>query len=198
MQLVDVAFERIVLNSHCTPHVNKVRLQNVPGDCDVTVELPELRDLIVHYHTPDDGGGWINETLGAATKLETFDSYKLWVERLAFASNALLSVDLHRSDCLDSLSLWAPKLRYLGLQACYQLNTILFLASHPTLAGLLPPNYMCDDALEVNVSHACISSAAGAAISAHPRSMVENDAPEGGVGMESMFAGMFGGGGTSR
>ena len=36
---------------------------------------------------------------------------------LHFASNQLEEVDLHRSDSLETLTLWAPNLRKLGLQA---------------------------------------------------------------------------------
>jgi len=45
----------------------------------------------------------------AATKLRSFDSYKLWVGSVSFASNCLRSVDLHRADSLLCLNLWVGR-----------------------------------------------------------------------------------------
>jgi hypothetical protein len=72
----------------------------------------------------------------AGTLLILGSRYKLWVDRLNFASNELTSIDLHRSDSLEWLTLWAPNLRSLGLQACYGLDHIAFLETHPFAARL--------------------------------------------------------------
>jgi hypothetical protein len=76
--------------------------------------------------------------LKAATRLESFDSYKLWVKRLIFASNELRSVDIHRSDSLESLQLWAPRLEFLGLQACFALTRLVFRPWHELAHALVP------------------------------------------------------------
>ena len=38
-QLVDVAFTRIVLNDALTPSLRSLRMQNVPDECALTLEL---------------------------------------------------------------------------------------------------------------------------------------------------------------
>ena len=94
----------------------------------------------------------INTMLAKATRLVTFDSYKLWIvggpsifrggfdprrdTPLRFASNDLKSLRLHRSDTLCGLEVWAPRLERLNLQACYDLDFVKVLADHPLRAAL--------------------------------------------------------------
>jgi hypothetical protein len=79
--------------------------------------------------------------LAAAKKLRAFDSYKLWVGALSFAGNSLESVDLHRSDGLAWLKIWAPNLRNLGLQGVYGLSRLDFLDCH-SMQSQLPPGHV--------------------------------------------------------
>ncbi len=90
LQLVDVAFSKIVLNAALTPALARLRMQNVPDECDLTVECSRLRSVSIHYLSGCDVA--INTMLEHATRLESFDSYKLWVGRLRFASNELEEV----------------------------------------------------------------------------------------------------------
>ena len=128
LQLVDVPFKEVRLTQALTPNVKNLRMQNIGDECDLEVVLPKLRDVTIHFYRPDSGldddGGSpvIDAMLAAATKLRTFDSYKLWLGSLSFASNSLKSIDLHRSDSLGRLKIWAPNLESLGLQACYRLE----------------------------------------------------------------------------
>lgn len=116
LHLVDVAFSRVVLTAETTPKLHTLQMQNVPESCELEVVLPELRDVTVHYWGGD--AGVMERMLQAATKLEEFDSYKLWSNNeLTFASAALRSINLHRADTLGSLTVWAPNLVNLNLQA---------------------------------------------------------------------------------
>eukprot|EP00288_Rhodomonas_lens_P007864 CAMPEP_0177723678 /NCGR_PEP_ID=MMETSP0484_2-20121128/18335_1 /TAXON_ID=354590 /ORGANISM="Rhodomonas lens, Strain RHODO" /LENGTH=272 /DNA_ID=CAMNT_0019236119 /DNA_START=420 /DNA_END=1234 /DNA_ORIENTATION=- len=156
LQLVDVSFCKICLTEATTPKLQSVRLQNVPDACELKLSLPELRSFSIHYWNGDSG--IINSMLQAATHIESFDSYKLWVDELHFASNALTDIDLHSSDSLDTLSIWAPNLARLGVQACYGLNNIRFLDTHP-LAAALPPDHT-PPRIQVNAANACLGRAA--------------------------------------
>jgi hypothetical protein len=189
LQLVDVSWSRVRLDEATTPQLRSLRLQNVPNECELVLALPQLRDVTVHFW----GGGDepINAMLEAATQLESFDSYKLWVEELNFASNHLLSVDVHRSDSLERMTLWAPNLQRLGLQACFGLQDLAFLPTH-ALAAALPEGYVCTNPLEVNTTNANLGQGARRAIREHPRT-VKSRAAHQGMPTEGMFAGMHAG-----
>ena len=60
--------------------------------------------------------------LQRAPKLKSLRCYKLWISSLSLASNELEVLDLHRSDSLGTLTLWAPNLRHLGLQGCFNVS----------------------------------------------------------------------------
>jgi hypothetical protein len=73
MQLVDVAFSRVVLTEATTPSLRSLRMQNVPDECELELVLPELRTVSIHFWAGD--GRVIQRMLAAATRLESFDSY---------------------------------------------------------------------------------------------------------------------------
>jgi len=75
VQLLDVAFDRIELTEELTPKVRKLQMQNVPDECDIAVRLPKLEEASIHYFTGDREV--IQTMLDTATKLRTFESYKL-------------------------------------------------------------------------------------------------------------------------
>jgi len=194
LQLVDVAFSKIVLNEALTPSLTSLRMQNVPDEADLTLELPKLKSCSIHFLGECDEE--VNKMLRLATTLETFDSYKLWVGELHFASNDLTSVDLHRSDALDTLTLYAPYLESLGLQACYGLETLTFRKTHPTLSALLPAGHV-PPPLSVNTTNANLSRQAKMALRNHGN-VVPSRSRHQGMPTESLFAsmgGMMGGGG---
>lgn len=144
----------MVLTEATTPQLRSLQLQNVPESCDLVIRCPELRDVSLHYWRADEKPHVVADMLAAATKLETFDSYKLWSNgALRFASNELTSIDLHRTDSLQALSIWAPKLTHLGLQACYSLDKLEFLTEHP-LAAQLPAGFACAAPLRVVTENA--------------------------------------------
>jgi hypothetical protein len=194
IKLIDVAFDKVNLNPELTPLVEDVFFQNIPDDCDLTVLLPELKQFSMHYYGPSDDEQWIHDMLRTAKKLESFDSYKLRVgPSLSFASNDLISIDLHRAECLRSLTLYAPKLRELRLQACYGLDGHLrILDSHPDFER--PPGQ--PSSFFVNTTNACVSRSIAQTIESHPRAQQWDEEDEYGSNpMESMFANMRGGGG---
>ena len=127
--------------------------------------------------------------LRAATGLVAFDSYKLWVhEPLTFASNELRSIDVHRADALPGLSIWAPNLQDLGLQACYGLEFLEFPETHATLSALLPRSHE-PTTFDVNTQNANLGRAAAAALARNPRAR-SSAHPR--MPIESMFANMGG------
>ena len=187
LNLVDVAFDAITLTTATTPSLQHLRMQNVPDECELELELPRLKTVSIHYLRGECEHA-INTMLRSATSLERFDSYKLWVDELHFASNDLREIDLHRSDSLDTLSIWAPRLRVLGLQACYSLDNLTFLTTHPTLASLLPVNHT-PPPLEVNTTNANLAREESAPertrTSSHRARLTHQGMPT-----ESMFAGL--------
>jgi hypothetical protein len=132
LHLLDVPFERITLNNELTPNLSILKLKNVPDGshvlkpCNLEVQCNKLSVFSILYWKGE--ARIINKMLAAATKLRFFDSYKLWIiaaaediandcidiskGNLAFASNQLQSIDLHRADSLPSLSIWAPNLTF--------------------------------------------------------------------------------------
>lgn len=108
----------------------------------------------------------IDDMLAAATKLRTFKFHKLWVGALSLAIDNLVSVDLHRSDSLGWLKIWAPSLQSLGIQACYALRRLDFLDVHP-MQSQLPADHVVPD-LVVNTLKANLSGQAKQSLRDHP------------------------------
>eukprot|EP01052_Picozoa_sp_SAG31_P034716 SAG31_NODE_4095_length_3592_cov_2.576009_3_plen_639_part_00 len=190
LQLVDVSFTKVILNEALTPSIRSLRLQNVPDECELVLELPQLKDVSIHYLRSCDET--VNTMLDRATALEKFDSYKLWVYELHFASNHLVDVDLHRSDSLDTLTMYAPNLRSLGLQGCFGLDNIVFHPTHPTLSASLPSNHRIPR-LEVNAVNANLGRRAQKALREHPCASSSRMRHQG-MPTEEMFANMGMGG----
>jgi len=141
-------------------------MQNIPDGCELDVRLPELEHLTVHYFGGD--GDAVQGMLDAATKLCTFESYKLWSNNaIAFASNALTDIKLHRSDSLSAIELWAPRLQSLNVQACYWLEEITILESHP-LAAELPAGFT-PTRFQLYTVNASLTPELKIAMRAHPR-----------------------------
>ena len=127
-----------------------------------------LRDVSLHYWMPPNKPHVVENMLETATKLESFESYKLCSNRvLSFASPVLTKIDLHRSDTLEFVSIWAPRLTSLRLEAC-SMDDIEFLATHP-LAASLPAGFVCRKPLRVMKVYSTLGTAAKNALSAHPR-----------------------------
>ncbi|CAJ1960628.1 unnamed protein product [Cylindrotheca closterium] len=169
-QLEDVSMKQIHLTPELTPKVKIISMQNPTqdDDPDFVIKCPELKDFTCHYWgfgNPD----WVNTMLAHATKLESFDSYKLRVPYLKFASNELDNIRLHRAECLEYLELYAPRLTMLNVQAAYDLDVIKFVDTHPVLSKKLPKDFDFEEELEVNVENACLGEEAKHAIWLHPR-----------------------------
>jgi len=130
---IDVTFSKVKLNTELTPMVKELFMQNIPDECDLTVQLPELKSFSMVYYGPPEDDSWIHDMLSTAKKLHTFDSYKLRVgPKLHFFGNELKQIRLHHAECLESLSVYAPNFTELNLQACYGLDgTLTILDTHP-------------------------------------------------------------------
>ena len=57
------------------PRLRILRMSNVPEDCNLRLDLPNLEDVAIFYYNGSDAP--INKMLKAATRLRSFDSYKL-------------------------------------------------------------------------------------------------------------------------
>ena len=171
LQLLDVCFSRVHLTPETTPALRALQLQNLPDDCDLRVVCPQLRDVSLQFWRAHDKPHVIDDMLRAATQLESFESYKLWSnDALCFASPALRSISVHRSDSLESICIWAPNLTSLRLQGCYSLASIDFPATH-TLAAALPARHACREPLLVLTENSILGDAAKRALRAHPRAV---------------------------
>ena len=185
LKLEDVCFRKVTLNPKLTPNVEELSMQNIPDGCELTVLLPELRSFSMHYYGPPDDSAWINNMLSTATKLESFDSYKLRVgPELDFASNNLKYIRLHRAELLESLSVYAPRLQELSLQACYGLDGELTILDshpdHPSVPGR-------PSAFFVNTANACISPSIARVLNSNPRVMHDDSGGNPANPMEAMF-----------
>jgi hypothetical protein len=185
LRIDQVVFREIVLTKELTPRLRKLHLlQCLAEDRVLRVELPEL----VEFHSEFYRGPTapLNQMLKHATKLKTWVSYKCWVTgRLTFASNALKSVDLHRSDSLGSIELWAPNLKRLNVQGCFALGKIIFTQEHP-LKALLPPDHRSPK-FTVNATNANLGRAARQALESHPCCLGIDGADGPGDPMMAMF-----------
>ena len=193
IQLIDVAFAKVALNEQLTPKLRRVQLQNVPDDCALDLSIPGLTHFSIHYFRGDPTA--LEDMLDKATKLESFESYKLWaMDHISFASNHLTDIKLHRSDLLRSIDLYAPRLLNLNLQACYGLERIDIKDSHPTLSHDLPDGFQ---PTRFSVSHmnATLDRSLVLYLMEHPRVNYEDDGGDsddefgmGGGGMNPMEA----------
>ena len=173
IRVMDVKITKLHLTSELTPKLVDLALRNVPNECDFNVAVPTLRNISIQHYEPCQDALPINKMLAAATKLEKFETYKLWVfDELTFAGNNLKIINLHRSDCLRKISIWAPNLEHLGLQACYDVECVILLRAHPILSRDLskwhkPTNFT------VNTRYANISESALASLRESGRCTIE-------------------------
>ena len=192
LQLIDVAFSRITLTEETTPNLRALRMQNVPDECEIEARLPKLSKFSIHYWRGEPD--WINAMLRSAKRLVSFDSYKLWLhDELCFASSHLQAIDLHRADCLPALKVYAPRLRSLGLQGCFQLEKITLVDSHPDFPAARTQRQK-QTKFSVNARNANLGPHAEATLRSSTRAKYDGGGGGGGhPGMpsEGMFARMF-------
>ena len=191
LKLDGVKFAEIELTHETTPELRTLRVVNLGDQCDFKVIAPKLKDVTIHYFKPPEhrDASQINEMLERATKLERFDSYKLWVyDDLEFFSNALQSVYIHRSDGLPGLTFWAPNLTELKLQANYALQRVTFLPDH-LLSESLPDGHVTPK-LTVTPLSVDLSPEALGDIAKHPNAVVTKKSSTGGrnFGAQAMEA----------
>ena len=186
---------KLHLTAELTPKLTELELRSLPDKCEFHVVLPTLKKFSIDHFAPghpDGDTGSVNRMLAVATRLQTFDAYKLWmVEELNFASNHLKSIELHRSESLKVLSIWAPNLEHLNLQGCYNLDRIMILNSHPTLSGDLPRNHN-PTTFSVNIKNANLSPSAMATLDSNRRCVVLEDAPTEGFNARDFLESMLG------
>lgn len=176
LQIIDVDMANITLNATLTPNLKSIKMQNVSGECSFDIILPSLEQFEMLYYGPADDDSWIIKMLQNAPNLVAFDSYKLRVPYLVFASNQLRRIRLHRAELLERIDLWAPNLIDLNLQAAYDLHEIHFLDNHE-LKEQLPPNFRCTETLRVTSTNAILGDQALSELNAHPRvrQTIENE-----------------------
>jgi len=166
---LNVYLDRLTLTKTLTPKLKVLCMDNpiISYDPKFSITCPTIKRVSLNYCAP--GHAWVPKLLKAATQLEEFSSYKLIVgSTLKFASNELRSLTIHRSDCLNNLEIWAPRLELLNLQACYDLNDINFLSTHPLVVNL-EPQFKHRVPLVVTAENAALGERALEAISRHPR-----------------------------
>ncbi len=107
------------------PSLLKLELSNMIGQVDFDLNLPKLnRFFAEHTHVAD--GEMFAKSWSRCVSLESIGCYKLWGLSSGFIMASLpncTALGLHRSDDLQQLLIYAPKLEELNLQACYGLDT---------------------------------------------------------------------------
>lgn len=171
LRLVDVKFSKIKLTPQLTPRLQKIFFQNV-DDCDIEIVAPELREFSIFYYGPSEEEDWVNKMLAAATKLETFDSYKFRVSELHFASDRLKSIRLHRAELMQRVVVYAPNLKMLNVQAAYDLDDVVILDEHPNF----PQIPLLEQSLfKIDITNGCMSDETKRLLKQHPRvKLVDN------------------------
>ncbi|CAE8598647.1 unnamed protein product [Polarella glacialis] len=167
LHVIDVRMNKLTLSESLTPHLQELFLQNIGDECELEIALPSLRDIKIHYL--ETSTTTINKMLRMATGLVTFNTYKLIIDgELVFAGRELQTVKLHRSDCLSAVSIWAPQLLSLNLQACYAIQKVTILDEHEMKAQLP----ICSDVsrrIVVNLENASVPQRVIDYLLAHPR-----------------------------
>ena len=114
-------------------HLNIDQPCNGPysGGLLLNFDLPELKHFALDHVTVDSEGCELSRSLSRSPKLESFFGYKVWglgVGRRKHAHFLVLpsceTLSLYRSDDLDHLILYAPRLKDLNLQACYSIESV--------------------------------------------------------------------------
>jgi len=99
-------------------------------------DLPKLKSLSFQFVGFTDASDF-GQSLSRSRLLEMFSGYKLWGLSCILGKEILLVLpnatylNFHRSDDLPELKLWAPKLKELNLQACYDCEKVTFLKRLP-------------------------------------------------------------------
>lgn len=100
---------------------------DTPDDWDVfKVRLPELQELILE-HPGTVQPAELKAATQACPKLLYLCLYKVYVERLSLVLPSAKQVWLHRMECLKSVSIYAPCVKEMRLQACYDLTNVNIL-----------------------------------------------------------------------
>uniref|UniRef100_A0A7M5UQS2 Uncharacterized protein n=1 Tax=Clytia hemisphaerica TaxID=252671 RepID=A0A7M5UQS2_9CNID len=100
------------------------------------LDLPNLTYLgfeHVSLYDPDDFG----KSLSSCPKLKKIECYKFYglhfneknTPKLVLPSCEV--IDLHRSDGLQNLDIWAPKLQFISFQACFEITKVCILDTKP-------------------------------------------------------------------
>jgi len=157
----------------------------------------QLKHFEINYYDLPPGETWIHRMLASATQLQTFESYKLYVATLRFASNHLVRIKLHRSDILSELTIWAPALVELNLQACYDLERLHILEDHALNEHEPGNNTTRFSPIQVDTTNACLSEQVVLTLQSNDRVIWEPDEDDGYqycsiAGQSCLFAGTRG------
>jgi len=103
-------------------------------------DLPDMETMSFQFVTIDNPAGF-GKSLSRSPRLRFFSGYKLWGLRVSKSKTHILvlpnctDLDLYRSDDLNYLKIWAPKLTDLNLQACYSITEVTLLDRKPKASG---------------------------------------------------------------
>lgn len=138
--------EAIEFDLSTTPRLSSLTIDNPINRQLATFKtnLPELRFVSLQFVTLEDPTHF-GSSLSRSPKLEAFHAYKLWglgigSEHLAhrLLLPAVAEFDVYRSDDLDHLIMWAPKLTELNLQACYGIESVTITNCPETVMKSFP------------------------------------------------------------
>ena len=149
-------------------------------------DLPLLETMSFQFVDVNDPRQF-GPSLSRSPKLRSFSSYKLWGLNVGRRKNAhvlvlpsIETLNLYRSDDLDSMKIWAPKMTELNLQACYDISYVQILDQKP--AGYeFGPAFEVDDEAKPYVVNLINTSAPRGNVISHRRCarVLRNDEEDG-------------------
>jgi hypothetical protein len=108
------------------PSLMYVDLSNMMGEVNFDLNLPHLEGFSAEFtHAAD--GEMVAKSWSRCVSLDSINAYKMWGLSSGFVLASLpncTSLCLYRSDDLQQLMIYAPKLEELNLQACYGLELL--------------------------------------------------------------------------
>jgi len=140
-------FKAIHFTKENTPMIESISVDQPNGkrlEYFLLDNLPHLKSLNLEFVTIVNSTKF-GKSVSSCPNLESIHCYKLWglgvtgIRPITLVLPKCETLDFYRSDDLDRLKIWAPKLSSLNFQACYSISSVEILDRKPK--GYTGPDY---------------------------------------------------------